>query len=134
MHLQGKAKTSKGGRLTKRQRAAENEKENKKKKQKGSKDETALWDFVDSEDDGEGVEDADDKKFIDNDGADDLFESSGDEEEQDAGEAPQAEEAMEEDDEIERRIQQRKARGRKRKDLDPQEKAHICRVSSLKLS
>mmetsp|Transcript_28931 Transcript_28931/g.60997 ORF Transcript_28931/g.60997 Transcript_28931/m.60997 type:complete len:498 (-) Transcript_28931:16-1509(-) len=135
----GKASGGKKGQKgTKRQRDAEKAKEKaakdksaKKAKKAGEgEDGGALWDLMDSEDDGEGTADATDKAFIDDDGAD-LFDSSGDEGEGDAARhpAPQAEEAEEadEEDEVEARLKKRKARGRKRKEMDPAEKAHICR-------
>ena len=121
--------------LTQRQKdsASQKDKQQKKKKEKQEKN---LWDLVDhdSENDEEGEADDDDKKFIDNED-DDLFASSDDEAEAAgdqvarAPEAEEAEEASEDDgemDEIERRIKKRGGK-RKRKEQDPQAKTDICR-------
>ena len=83
--------------------------------------------FADSEDDEEGEATAADQAFIEQ---DDLFASSGDEGEgdRDVSALPQAEEAEEEDADLKEIDHKIKNRGKKkRKDLDPQEKAHICR-------
>ena len=127
----GKAKQQKKqkGRLTARQvkaqRAAKEAAAKEKEKEKGGASAADL--FADSEDDEEGEATAADQAFIEQ---DDLFASSGDEGEgdRDVSALPQAEEAEEEDADLKEIDHKIKNRGKKkRKDLDPQEKAHICR-------
>ena len=119
---QKKQKEAKGGRLTARQVKAQRA---GKEKEKGGASAADL--FADSEDDEEGEATAADQAFIEQ---DDLFASSGDEGEgdRDVSALPQAEEAEEEDADLKEIDHKIKNRGKKkRKDLDPQEKAHICR-------
>ena len=123
----GKAKQQKKqkGRLTARQVKAQRAAKEAAVKEKGGASAADL--FADSEDDEEGEATAADQAFIEQ---DDLFASSGDEGEgdRDVSALPQAEEAEEEDADLKEIDHKIKNRGKKkRKDLDPQEKAHICR-------
>ncbi|WZN65607.1 TFIIS N-terminal domain-containing protein [Chloropicon roscoffensis] len=127
----GKAKQQKKkqkeqkGRLTARQVKAQRATKEGAVKEKGGASAADL--FADSEDDEEGEATAADQAFIEQ---DDLFASSGDEGEgdRDVSALPQAEEAEEEDADLKEIDHKIKNRGKKkRKDLDPQEKAHICR-------
>ena len=125
----GKAKQQKKqkGRLTARQVKAQRAAKEAAAKEKEKGGASAADLFADSEDDEEGEATAADQAFIEQ---DDLFASSGDEGEgdRDVSALPQAEEAEEEDADLKEIDHKIKNRGKKkRKDLDPQEKAHICR-------
>ncbi|QDZ24202.1 TFIIS N-terminal domain-containing protein [Chloropicon primus] len=126
----GKAPAKGKGKATKRQVDAEKRKEAERQKEKEKDKDRDLFAQFDSEDDEEGEATKDDKAFIED---DNLFASSDDEDERpgDAGQQPQAEEASEGEDEdlleIDAKIKNRASLRRKRKEMDPQEKQHICR-------